>query len=115
MLCSTCALKPPESTDKSLQIRRTTEHCSRCSEDIDCVFRVVTQCILIGAYQNDEGTYSLRGVGVDQSVQCLTTDWMTVFRSPAEAKVFSLVSVSRLALGLSQPPVQWVPGSFPRK
>jgi hypothetical protein len=31
-------------------------------------------------------------------------------RSPAEAKDFSLTSVSRPALGPTQPPVQWVLG-----
>jgi hypothetical protein len=35
-------------------------------------------------------------------------------RSPAGAKDFPLPSVSRPALGLIQPPVQWVPGGpFP--
>jgi hypothetical protein len=31
-------------------------------------------------------------------------------RSPAEQRIFPLSSVSRPALGLTQPPVQWVPG-----
>jgi hypothetical protein len=31
-------------------------------------------------------------------------------RSPADARDFPLTSVSRLALGLTHPPVQWVPG-----
>jgi hypothetical protein len=45
------------------------------------------------------------GAGV---VQCLT-DWMTGVRSSAEAKDFPLASVSRAALGHTQPPVQRVP------
>jgi hypothetical protein len=37
-------------------------------------------------------------------------------RSPAEAKriCFPLAAVSRPALGLTQPPVQWVPGTKER-
>jgi hypothetical protein len=35
-------------------------------------------------------------------------------RSPAETKLFPLASVTRPDLGPTQPPVQWVPGSFPR-
>jgi hypothetical protein len=31
-------------------------------------------------------------------------------RSPAGAKIFRVTSVSRPALGSTQPPVQWVPG-----
>jgi hypothetical protein len=46
------------------------------------------------------------------SVQCLTTDWTTRIRSPADAKDFPLVSVSIPALRPTHPPTQWVPGPF---
>jgi hypothetical protein len=35
-------------------------------------------------------------------------------RFPAEARGFSSTSVSTPALGPTQPPVQWVPGPYPR-
>jgi hypothetical protein len=50
---------------------------------------------------------------VAQSVQCLTTDWTTGpsrFDPRQGQRIFPLSSVSRPALGPTQPPVQWVPG-----
>jgi hypothetical protein len=53
------------------------------------------------------------GAGLAQAVQCLTTDW-TTGRSGLDPRrgqrIFPLASVSRPALGLTQPPIQWVPG-----
>jgi hypothetical protein len=37
-------------------------------------------------------------------------DWTIEVRSPAQARYFPLTSVSRPALGPTQPPVQWLPG-----
>jgi hypothetical protein len=37
-------------------------------------------------------------------------DWTTRVQSLAEAKDFSSASASRLALGPTQPPIQWTPG-----
>jgi hypothetical protein len=53
------------------------------------------------------------GAWLAQSVQCLTTGWTTGISGfdPRQGKrIFPLSSVSRPALGPTQPPVQWVPG-----
>jgi hypothetical protein len=54
---------------------------------------------------------------VAQAVQCLTTGWTTGrlgFDPRQGQRIFPLASVSRPALGPTQPPVQWVPGGpFP--
>jgi hypothetical protein len=52
---------------------------------------------------------TVKGTGVAQSVQCLTTDWKTGVRSPQGQTISPLASVSRLALRPTQPPIQWVP------
>jgi hypothetical protein len=54
-----------------------------------------------------------QGAGVAQSVQCLATDWMTgrsMFDPRQGQRIFPVTSVSRPALGPTQPPVQRVPG-----
>jgi hypothetical protein len=53
------------------------------------------------------------GAGLAQSVQCLTMGWTTGrsgFDPRRGQRIFPLASVSRPALGPTQPPVQWVPG-----
>jgi hypothetical protein len=53
------------------------------------------------------------GAGLTQAVQCLTTGWTTRrsgFDSWRGQRIFPLSSVSRPALGPTQPPVQCVPG-----
>jgi hypothetical protein len=51
--------------------------------------------------------------GVAKAVQCLSTGWTTGrsgFDPRQGERIFPLSSVSRPALGPTQPPVQWVPG-----
>jgi hypothetical protein len=54
----------------------------------------------------------MKGAGLAQSVQCLSTDW-TTGRSGLDPRqgqrIFPVTSVSRPALRPTQPPVQWVP------
>jgi hypothetical protein len=52
----------------------------------------------------------LVGTGVAQSVQCLATNWSR-FDPRQRQEIFSLTSVSRPAVGLTQPPFHWVPRS----
>jgi hypothetical protein len=57
--------------------------------------------------------YSSRPAVVAQAVQCLTTGWTTgrsEFDPRQGKRIFPLASVSRPALGPTQPPVQWAPG-----
>jgi hypothetical protein len=50
--------------------------------------------------------------GVAQSVEYQTIDWTIGVQTPAEQRVFLLVFVLTPAVRPTQPPVQWVPGSF---
>jgi hypothetical protein len=49
--------------------------------------------------------------GKVQSVYQLTMGWMVGIRIPAGAEVFLFDAASRLALGPTQPPIQWVQGA----
>ena len=48
------------------------------------------------------------GTGVAQSVKRLATGWMVRGSNPVGGREFP--HLSRPALGLTQPPIQWVPG-----
>jgi hypothetical protein len=58
------------------------------------------------------------GAEIAQSVQCLATNWTTGrsrFDRRQGQSIFPLASVSRPALGQTQPPVQWeLGGPIPR-
>jgi hypothetical protein len=57
------------------------------------------------------------GAGLAQAVWCLTTGWTTGrsgFEPRRGQRIFPLSSVSRPALGPTQPPVQWIPGVLSR-
>jgi hypothetical protein len=59
-----------------------------------------------------KGAWNAKGAGVAQSVSCLAMDWTTGLSrfDPWQRKeIFPLASMSRPALGPTQPPVQWVP------
>jgi hypothetical protein len=64
-------------------------------------------CLLLSVHKEPGSSVSIvYGYGLD--------DRAIGVRYPAGAKDFSLTSVSKPALGPTQRPVQWVPGSFPR-
>jgi hypothetical protein len=55
----------------------------------------------------------LPGAGLAQAVYCLTTGWTTgrsAFDPRQGQRFFPIASLSKPALGPTQPPVQWVPG-----
>jgi hypothetical protein len=59
----------------------------------------------------------MRGAGVDQSVQCMVTDWTTgrTRFDPSRGKRISpIASLSRLTPRPTYPLVQWVLGPFAR-
>ena len=43
----------------------------------------------------------------------LATDWTIQGLNPCEGKIYLVPKTTQPALGHTQPPVQWVPGSFP--
>jgi hypothetical protein len=73
--------------------------------DLDCSAHRLSLC---PRYQSA----SVAGSRVAQSVVCLATDWTTGrsrFDPRQGQRIFPLASVSRPALGSTQPPVQWAP------
>jgi hypothetical protein len=64
-----------------------------------------------------ELTEHIQGAGIAQTVQRLATGWKTGklrgrCSSPGRVKNFFFSTSSRPTLGLTQPPIQWVPGAL---